>query len=882
MNKGGKPLQRLAEPLRSKQPLDKRRAAPAQTQDKFQFQIIHYGGGGPVALEPPRSSSAPSSADVRGPHPTRPDDRGALGQVLLICLPESLAKYLSQRHHRVVTVDKPEALAALPRARYDAIIAQAKQWPALHALPATAALIRYSRDVAIVAVAPGEPPANQVKFFDGKPANARRAMVQELVFSHVQNFIWQGADPRMPGLGVEWKKLEDDLVKMASAAEQANIDYDGLKSRVAQLTAAKTAADQALTFVTAECWRTRTKLVTARAAAAEAHTKAIVVKPYQDLELLSEALKQATQPREAVASVINWLLTDVSYAAVHEQLKQLLEKLSALVDDAPDFEDLVRTSGLDAVMQSWLLYEFSLKSGRPLGARSRQPAPDTHEKPLPLEPVADKSVVDSWGFAAFAFGHEELITLFMHMMERLDVLKAAGVPRNNLIRFLRGIAKSYREVPYHSFKHAMDVAQVAFKTMDGTVARQYLTDLDVFALMIAAVCHDVDHPGTSNAFQMADRTPLTMIYNDQSPLENHHASSAFYVAADSSCDIFAGMADETYFGVRTMIIKTILMTDMKNHADLQKQLSAIQHSGAYLSQKSLESRQFLVSMIVHLADLSNVCRPWIISKAWSDRVLDEYFQQGDQEKAKNYPVSANMDRLKTKQDAMTLGFIDFVVMPMMNCVVHLMPELQPLLENMRANRGIWAGMHLPPGNATSGKSESVTPRPGVKPASAEAEAATQAEATAAPTQAEAKPEQPQPTQAAAKPDQSQSLEEIFIPSTPPPRPLHRVRSRSAPSSPRGGQRLTELAAVKRLMGLAGSADVVETSVPLAVLLMRENERNELGASSPLRSASNSPPVGKKKEPIFRSVADDPARGEFFVKRAFTAPPPKLPSLSKTG
>jgi hypothetical protein len=49
-----------------------------------------------------------------------------------------------------------------------------------------------------------------------------------------------------------------------------------------------------------------------------------------------------------------------------------------------------------------------------------------------------------------------------------------------------------------------------------------LSVLEKFALILAAIGHDMDHPGLNNAYQMNALTELAIAYNDCSPLENHH------------------------------------------------------------------------------------------------------------------------------------------------------------------------------------------------------------------------------------------------------------------------------------------------------------------------------------------------------------------------
>lgn len=54
--------------------------------------------------------------------------------------------------------------------------------------------------------------------------------------------------------------------------------------------------------------------------------------------------------------------------------------------------------------------------------------------------------------------------------------------------------------------------------------------LDEAVSLIAAACHDVDHPGRSSAFLSNSDSPLAVLYNDITVLENHHAALTFKLA----------------------------------------------------------------------------------------------------------------------------------------------------------------------------------------------------------------------------------------------------------------------------------------------------------------------------------------------------------------
>lgn len=73
-----------------------------------------------------------------------------------------------------------------------------------------------------------------------------------------------------------------------------------------------------------------------------------------------------------------------------------------------------------------------------------------------------------------------------------------------------------------------------------------LGKLEVLILLVSCICHDLDHPGYNNIYQINARTELALRYNDISPLENHHCSIAFRLFEHPDTNIFKGFSKEAF------------------------------------------------------------------------------------------------------------------------------------------------------------------------------------------------------------------------------------------------------------------------------------------------------------------------------------------------
>lgn len=61
--------------------------------------------------------------------------------------------------------------------------------------------------------------------------------------------------------------------------------------------------------------------------------------------------------------------------------------------------------------------------------------------------------------------------------------------------FVRGVERRYHPHPFHNLIHAVSVTHASFAIIKTTQVDSLLRPLDKLALLVAAFCHDIDHPG---------------------------------------------------------------------------------------------------------------------------------------------------------------------------------------------------------------------------------------------------------------------------------------------------------------------------------------------------------------------------------------------------
>jgi hypothetical protein len=296
--------------------------------------------------------------------------------------------------------------------------------------------------------------------------------------------------------------------------------------------------------------------------------------------------------------------------------------------------------------------------------------------------------------------------------------------------FLESAEASYiKTSPYHNWFHAIDVTHCVYRLLHLCATDAFLSGAERYALLVSATCHDAGHPGFNNTFLVETSHELALRYNDKSPLENMHCARLFDFVSVPKSNIFSGLSKQQFQDVRKICIDAILHTDNAQHFAMIKEVQMIYEVNSEILDASREffnedpdefptkeaqeyfrlpeSRKLLVKLLLHVADISNSMKPFRICRIWAWQVLEEFFGQGDTERSLGVPVQALNDRSKVNRPFSQVGFIEFLVSPLMFVVIKVLPPMdqsaEHLIQNVKSWHQLWLTDTKPPPSETEKK-----------------------------------------------------------------------------------------------------------------------------------------------------------------------------------
>ncbi|XP_078283645.1 high affinity cAMP-specific and IBMX-insensitive 3',5'-cyclic phosphodiesterase 8A isoform X2 [Rhinoraja longicauda] len=323
---------------------------------------------------------------------------------------------------------------------------------------------------------------------------------------------------------------------------------------------------------------------------------------------------------------------------------------------------------------------------------------------------------ENWDFDIFELEavtqKRPLVFLGLKTCSRFRVCEYLHCPESTFYAWVHAIEASYNSSNmYHNSTHAADVLHATAYFLSKEKVKQRLDHTAEVAALIAAIVHDVDHPGRTNSFLCNASSDLAVLYNDIAVLESHHAALAFQLTTrNAGCNIFKNMERNEYRIIRKAIIDMVLATEMTKHFEhvnkfvnaIVKPLSGLEKNGigpgtskvnsSRSTVDSVENQTLILRMLIKCADVSNCCRPLQLYIEWARRISEEYFIQTADEKEKGLPVVMPLfDRKTCNIPKSQISFIDYFITDMFSSW-NKFADLPDLIHHLETNFEYWKKM----------------------------------------------------------------------------------------------------------------------------------------------------------------------------------------------
>eukprot|EP00934_Nitzschia_sp_Nitz4_P001249 Nitzschia sp. Nitz4//scaffold18_size181773//118721//129387//NITZ4_001930-RA/size181773-snap-gene-0.281-mRNA-1//-1//CDS//3329540056//1249//frame0 len=258
---------------------------------------------------------------------------------------------------------------------------------------------------------------------------------------------------------------------------------------------------------------------------------------------------------------------------------------------------------------------------------------------------------------------------------------------SQLRTFIDEISRRYHNNPFHNFEHATHVAMSVTKLLsrvvtpnidcfdDDKVLHEYTfgitsDPLAQFAVALAALIHDVDHPGVPNSILVREGTDNAIRYKNQSVAEQTSVDIAWELLSEDRFSklrqcIYNNQEDHLRF--RQMVVNAVMATDImdKDLGAARKarwnKAFACENGGCGCEIESVEDASnrkatIVIEHLIQASDVAHTMQHWHIYIRWNERFFCESYKAYLAGRADKDP---SLDWYESE-----LGFLDFYVIPL--------------------------------------------------------------------------------------------------------------------------------------------------------------------------------------------------------------------------
>ncbi|PHJ24638.1 3 5 -cyclic nucleotide phosphodiesterase domain-containing protein [Cystoisospora suis] len=268
-----------------------------------------------------------------------------------------------------------------------------------------------------------------------------------------------------------------------------------------------------------------------------------------------------------------------------------------------------------------------------------------------------------------------------------------NVPLESCTKLVLSVQQNYYNNPFHNFNHALHAAQAVLLITKDLSFQQWFTYEDKFIIMLAALGHDIGHPGVTNEFLISMRSFTSILFNETAVLENYHSLLFLDLLKNPDLDILRMLAPEAVQKARQRIIGAILATDKALDMKLLDLLMELRNKNDKVPvPASLLEPSIRDACLIHAADHALALLNFPLYRKWAERMLIEMHFQNTMDEAlklpRSYPGISRLSEATLAGSQVIL--IDSHYLPFFSTLAWFFPgDLDMRVSVMKANAAFW-------------------------------------------------------------------------------------------------------------------------------------------------------------------------------------------------
>ena len=284
-------------------------------------------------------------------------------------------------------------------------------------------------------------------------------------------------------------------------------------------------------------------------------------------------------------------------------------------------------------------------------------------------------------FAVTRIPEKELVKYILNIFQTLDLLQAMKADSKSIITTILSIRDAYNDIPFHNWLHAVDTTQFVYSCLVRGRMRRYFAPLQIAALILGALCHDVGHTGVNTTFHVKSKSSLFFAFGDQSTLERYHATVATKILEKSP--IYEGIDNPVFW---KFFVGVIIATDMVRHFEFIDSFKLIVDRFEYTNELH---RLTLAQFLVKCGNFANTTRTFDVAQHFANGLLEEFRLQSEQEKEINVELTKFGDSNEMPLWDIEISFYTGIVSPTLKLLSRMTPDLNDFHIQLEDNQKQW-------------------------------------------------------------------------------------------------------------------------------------------------------------------------------------------------